>query len=172
MHFNFNERPSMIRIRFVTANTDYSRLIRFQAGLSMPFTPSHVETLTQDGKFYIGALSEGITKHPVGYDSATMITETIVNVPCTPEQEKAFYDFAESKVGLPYDWDAIGSFADPALNLHTPFHGICSAFICWCLRNPTAPYLKWPMTKPFHRISPDILMLILSTHVEVPHEPQ
>lgn len=44
-----------IRIRFVTAGDPLSRLIRFQAGVSMPFTPSHTEALSQDGKFYIGA---------------------------------------------------------------------------------------------------------------------
>lgn len=166
----------MIRIRFVAGTAHSSALIRAQAGVSMPFTPSHTEALTQDGQFYIGAMNEGITRHPVGYDDGKVLilpdgrkAECIVALPCTDEQEEAFYAFAESKVGLPYDWPAIAGFADPLLNLHTPFHEICSAFMCWCLRNPAAPFFKWPMTKPFHRISPDMLLLILSTHVEIPH---
>ena len=38
-----------IKIRFVTSDNALSRVIRLQAGIAMPFCPSHVEALSQDG---------------------------------------------------------------------------------------------------------------------------
>jgi hypothetical protein len=156
-----------IRIRFVTSKGVFSSLIRLQAGVSMPFTPSHTEALTQDGKFYIGAQNSGIRQEPVGYDAKTMLHEKIVELPCTPQQEADFYKFVHSKIGLPYDWAAIEGFVAPGFNLHTAFHEICSAFMCWGIRKVN--YFPWPMTVPFHHISPRDLFLTLSTHVEINH---
>jgi hypothetical protein len=166
---------SQIFIRFVTTKDFSSELIRLDGGVSMPFTPSHTEALTQDGKGYIGArFGSGITLQPVGYDADTLLTlpdgsksERIVSLPCTPEQEAAFYKFVHGKIGEPYDWRAIIGFVDPA-HEHELDHAICSAFMTQSLRDGCS-YFRWPMTKPFHRISPDMLFLILSTHVEIPH---
>lgn len=164
-----------IRIRFVTAGDPLSRLIRFQAGVSMPFTPSHTEALSQDGKSYIGAHYDGgVMARPVGYDAAGLMTlpdgtksERIVDLPCTPEQEAAFYAFVQSKVGEPYDWKSIFGFVAPDLHTHLLDHIICSAFMAAALRS--AKIFPWPMTVPFHHITPRDLLLILSTHVEIPH---
>lgn len=164
----------MIRIRFVTSSDFSSELIRLQAGVSMPFTPSHTEALTQDGKSYIGAHGDvGVALKPVGYDSDTLMTlpdgtksEHIVSLPCTPEQEATFYKFAASKLGEPYDWKAIVGFVDPS-HQHDLDHVICSAFMTQCLRE--CGYFRWLLTKPFHHISPDLLFAILSTHVEIDH---
>lgn len=167
----------MINLRFVTSSAFSSRLIRMQAGVSMPFTPSHVEALTQDGKSYIGAhIDGGIRIRPVGYDSDTLMTlpdgslsERIVALPVLPSQEEAFYSFIASKVGDGYDWKAIVGFGMPDVHLHDFGHIICSAFISAALRVKGCDYFKWPMTVPFHRITPRDLFLILSTHVEIPH---
>jgi hypothetical protein len=165
----------MIKIRFVTSKDFSSELIRLDGGISMPFTPSHTEALTQDGTGYIGArIGSGITFQPVGYDADTLLTlpdgtksERIVSLPCTTEQETAFYSFVHSKIGEPYDLRAILGFIDPA-HEHELDHAICSAFMTQSLRDG-CNYFPWPMTKPFHRISPDMLFLILSTHVEINH---
>lgn len=165
----------MIRIRFVTADDMASGLIRLQAGVSMPFTPSHTEALSQDGKFYIGAhLRGGVLARPVGYDADTLMTlpdgsksERIVSLPCTPEQEAAFYSFVHDKIGAPYDWVSILGFAAPDLHTHLLDHIICSAFMGEGCRSGRV--FPWPMTVPLHHVTPRDLMLILSTHVEIPH---
>jgi hypothetical protein len=164
----------MIRIRLVTGNDITSHLIRLQAGVSMPFTPSHAEALSQDGQFYIGAhVDGGVMARPVGYDAASLMTlpdgsksERIVALPCSAEQEEDFYTIVHSKIGEAYDWKAIVGFVDPG-HQHEFDHVICSAFMAAALR--AANYFPWPMTVPFHHISPRDLLLILSTHVEIPH---
>jgi hypothetical protein len=160
----------MIRLRFVTATGQLSALIRAQAGICMPFTPSHVEALSQDGKSYIGQHYDGgMQARPVGYDADTMMHEKLVELPCTPEQEAAFYAFVNSKIGQPYDWKSIISFVDPALNLHELNHLICSAIMTAGLRAKGCEYFPMPLTVPFHHISPRDLFLILSSHVQIDH---
>lgn len=166
-----------IDIRFVTGKDFISREIALDFTVSMPFKPTHTEALTKDGRFYIGAHGVGgIKKNPVGYDANDIIilpdgskSERIVSLPCTQEQEDAFYVFVESKVGEPYDWLAIAGFVLTEVHLHTFGHLICSAFMSAACRTKGCEVFRWPMTKPFHDISPDILFLILSTHVEIPH---
>jgi hypothetical protein len=170
-----HEGREVIRIRFVTGNALSSQLIRMQGGICMPFTPSHTEALSQDGKFYIGARNDvGISALPIDYDASTLLTlpdgsksERIVSLPSTVEQEDAFYSFVHSKVGEPYDWNAIVSFAMPGVNLHEYGHIICSAFMTAALRK--CGYFPEPLTVPFHHISPRDLLLILSSHVQINH---
>jgi hypothetical protein len=165
----------VIRLRFVTSAGLSSQLIRTQAGLCMPFTPSHTEAVSQDGKFYIGEhIDGGMMARPAGYDADTLMTlpdgsksERIVELPCTPEQEAKFYAFVNSKIGEPYDWKSIISFMAPDINLHQQDHLICSAMMTAALR--AADYFPMPLTVPFHHISPRDLFLILSTHVQIDH---
>lgn len=167
----------MIRLRFVTGSDLISRFIRTQGGIAMPFTPSHVEALSQDGLSYIGAhIDGGILARPVGYDAAKLLTipdgtksERIVSLPCTPEQEAAFYAFVQSKIGSPYDWKSIVGFVMPDINIHDFAHAICSAFIMAGVRTKGCEYFPYPLVVPFHHISPRDLMLILSSHVEIDH---
>lgn len=167
----------MIRLRFITGSSMLSRLIRTQAGVSMPFTPSHTEAVSQDGKFYIGAhVDGGIQARPVGYDAGDLLTlpdgrksELIVSLPCSGAQEQAFYAFANSKIGKPYDWESIFSFAAPDINLHALDHLICSAFMTAALRAKGCEYFPMPLTVPFHHITPRDLLLILSSHVKIDH---
>jgi len=164
----------LIRLRFVTSTDLSSRLIRYQGGVSMPFTPSHAECVSQDGKSYIGAhLDGGVMARPLDYDAGSLMTlpdgsksERIVELPCSDAEEAAFYAFVHSKIGEPYDWKAILGFVDPG-HQHDLDHIICSAFMSAALR--ASGYFQWPMTVPYHHISPRDLMLILSTHVEIPH---
>lgn len=167
----------MIHIRFVTGSALSSHLIRMQAGVSMPFTPSHCEALTVDGKDYIGAhIEDGVRMRPVGYDAAELLTlpdgtksERIVSLDCTDEQEAAFYSFVHAKIGSPYDWKAIIGFEVPDGHYHAFGHLICSAFMCAALRTKNCELFPWPLTVPFHHISPRDLFLILSTHVKIDH---
>ena len=160
-----------IVLRFVTQLDDHlSALIRFQAGVCVPFTPSHVEALSIDGKSYIGQHMEGgMRARPVGYDSAHKIQEILVHLPATEAQYNSFYNHIEGRIGAPYDWKSIVSFIDPAWNLHEKMHEICSSEIVWGLRADPAPYFLWPLTVPFHHISPRDLFLVASSHVQIPH---
>jgi hypothetical protein len=117
----------MITLRFVTADDPLSRLIRAQAGLCMPFTPSHVEAWSRDGTAYVGQhLDGGMQARPVGYDiTMTGRKEKLVDLPCSQSQFNAFHDFLESKIGEPYDWKSILGFALPDVNEHLPQAAIC-----------------------------------------------
>jgi hypothetical protein len=159
-----------ITLRFVTSNAEASRLIRLQAGICMPFTPSHVEALSPDGKFYIGQhIEDGMRARPIGYDAADMLAEKLVALSCTDAQHDSFYGYCERRIGAPYDWQSILSFVDPALNLHDFGHLICSGEMTAGLRAAPAPYFPYPLTVPFHHISPRDLFLMLSGHVEISH---
>lgn len=165
----------MITLRFVTSDDRLSALIRTQAGICVPFTPSHAECVSQDGKFYIGEhFGTGMQARPAGYDSACLMTlpsgkksEAFVALPCTPAQEAAFYKFVTDKIGEPYDWKSIFSFAAPDINLHDVGHLICSAIMTAALR--ACNYFPMPLVVPFHHISPRDLFLILSSHVQIDH---
>lgn len=167
----------LITLRFVTEGDPISGLIRFQAGLSMPFTPSHVECVSLDGKWWIGQHEpDGMKARPAGYDLDKLmklpdgsVSEEFVRLPCTLDQQNCFYDHVNSRIDAPYDITSIANFADPLLNLHVVGDLICSAEMAWALRQNPHPYFNWPTTKPLHRWSPDMLFLVLSTHVEIPH---
>lgn len=167
----------MIRLRFVTCTDAISAMIRAQGGTAMPFTPSHVESLSQDGKSYIGQhMSGGMQSRTVGYDADQVMTlpdgrkaDIIVPLPCTPEQEAAYYAFVHDKIGQPYDWISILGFVLTEVHLHTVGSLICSAVTAAAIRTKGCELFPSPMTVPFHHISPRDLLLILSTHVEIPH---
>jgi hypothetical protein len=166
-----------IRLRFVTLHDAISAAIRLQAGICVPFTPSHVECVSLDGKSWIGQhMDGGMKARSAGYDKATLIklpdgtmSQKFVDLPCTLEQQTAFYAYIESKIGQPYDWESIISFADPAWNLHHSNHLICSAIMTAALRTKGCEYFFMPLTVPFHHISPRDLLLILSSHVQIDH---
>lgn len=165
----------MIVLRFVTGNDLVSRLIRMQAGVSMPFTPSHVEALSPDGKCYVGAhFDGGVAARAIGYDNGQLMTlpdgsksERLINLPASDAERAAFHAFVQSKIGELYDWKAIIGFLDPDVHQHELDHIICSAFMTAALR--ACGYFPSPLTVPFHHISPRDLFLILSTHIKIDH---
>lgn len=165
----------MITLRFVTGNDLVSRLIRMQAGVSIPVTPSHVEALSPDGKAYIGAhFDGGVAARPIGYDNDQLMTlsdgsrsERLIRLPATDQEEAAFHAFVQSKVGEPCDWKAIVGFLEPDVHQHELDHIICSAVMTAGLR--ACSYFPAPLTVPFHHISPRDLFLILSTRTQIEH---
>jgi len=173
-----------IKLRFVTENDFISSAIRFQAGLSVPFVPSHVECVIPldwpdqsiAGRWLGQHEPDGMVARPAGYDAEKLMTlpdgsksQKFVDLPCTLDQQLCFYNHVVSRIGSPYDIKSIADFADPSLNLHDVGSLICSAEMGWALRQNPHPFFPWPLTKPLHRLSPDVLFLILSTHVEVSH---
>ena len=147
----------------------------------MPFTPSHVEALSRDGTGYIGAhIDGGVEKRSIGYDKGQLaripkgydveafpsgICELFLKLEATPEQDAAFHAFLESKIGTPYDWKAILGFVLPR-HEHTPDSSICSALTVLALR--ASGWLRWRLAAPAHLVDPRDLLLILSTHMQIP----
>lgn len=159
----------MITLRFVTADDPLSKLIRMQAGISMPFTPSHVEALSRDGKSYVGQhFDGGMQARPIGYDATEKgVKEKLVDLPCEQSKFEVFHTFCESMLGQSYDWKSIFSWIAPDFNLHIPETAICSAIMTAALRH--CGYFPMPLTVPFHHISPRDLFLILSSNVQIDH---
>lgn len=170
-----------MKLRFVRHKDFSSTLITAQEKTCMPFTPSHVEALTPDGKFYIGArLKGGVSLQPVGYDAGQIASIPIgydttvfpsglcdlsLPLPATPEQDTAFYKYLNDSVGEPYDWLSILGFVIPG-HLHLPNHAICSAKISLALR--ACKWFEWPLAAPAHLIDPRDLLLMISARMEVP----
>ena len=158
-----------IRLRFVEGQGLLSALIEFRESVCMPVVPSHVECIDPETGKYIGQhASGGMMARDPGYDSPFK-GECFVNLPCTDEQEKAFYDSVRAKIGQPYDMEAILGFAMPG-HFHEKFHAICSASMFLELRDG----IDWfpshaPVAVPAHCIDPRDLLLIISAIIEVPH---
>jgi hypothetical protein len=159
----------MIRLRFVEGQGIASDLIEIRESVCMPIIPSHVECVDPETGKYIGQhASGGMLARLPGYD-APFKGECFVDLPCTPEQEKAFYDAARASIGEPYDLVAILGFAVPG-HFHDKFHAICSAKMTLLLRDKANWFpSKVPLAVPFHDIDPRDLLLMLSCIVEIPH---
>jgi hypothetical protein len=124
-----------IVIRFVAEKGLVPWFIRYQAGICMPFTPNHVESVSPDGQWYYGEhIVGGLRKRPKGYDAGKLKAEFFVEIPCTQAQADAYYGYLESKLGMPYDWRSIVSFIFPSWNLHGSGELICSAITGAALR--------------------------------------
>jgi hypothetical protein len=162
-------------IRFVRGTAWESTAIAWQEKACMPFIPSHVEALTPDGKFYIGAhMDGGVRARPVGYDAGLVAKlpdgstcDLQLPLESTPAQDAAFYPFLDSHIGEPYDWRAIIGFLLPE-HEHQPQHAICSALITLALRTPGCEWFRWRLAAPAHLVDPRDLLLMLSTHMQIP----
>ncbi len=156
-------------IRFIAQKGFVPWLIRVQAGIAVPFTPNHVESVSPDGQWYYGEhISGGLRKRPKGYDDATLKAEFFVTISCTQAQADTYYGYLESKVNNePYDWRSIISFLFPSWNLHKRGELICSAITAAAMRQ--GKILPYILTVPFHHISPRDVLLICSVLVDVPH---
>jgi hypothetical protein len=153
-------------LRFIQGRSWISRLIVAQEKTAMPFTPSHVEALTPDGKFYLGAhISGGVMKRPIGYDDGQNRYQLLLTLTATPEQEQLFHDYLAKFVGEPYDWRAIIGFVLPR-HEHDVGHAICSALITLALRH--CRWFEYPLAAPAHLIDPRDLLLMVSARMQVP----
>jgi hypothetical protein len=125
-----------VRLRFVDTQSNLvSRIIR-GAELGVPW--SHVEAVTPTG-LYLGAISvieggfhAGVQARDPSYDK-TWTKHLLVDVPATPAQELAFFGFLQSKIGLPYDLEAIAEMAEGALTGEAPDWANADAYICSAL---------------------------------------
>lgn len=168
-------------IRFMRGTGWESTAIAIQQKTAMPFIPSHVESLSRDGTSYIGAhLNDGVRARPVGYDKDQIaklpagydasvfpngLCELLLNLESTPEQDDKFHSLQEARIGQPYDWKAIIGFLLPN-HEHLTNHAICSAAVTLDLRG--CGWLRWRLAVAAHLVDPRDLLLILSTHMQIP----
>lgn len=152
----------MIRIRFVTCSDAISATIR----LAENFWASHVEAVTPAG-LYLGAHADGgVQSRPVGYDSKTLQRELFVDLPATDQQTSDFYAYLESRIGEPYDFDAILGFV-LRRDVHAKDHAICSALQVLATRK--CGWFNYPLSQHAHEISPRDYLLMLSGQVNIPN---
>ena len=78
------------------------------------------------------------------------------------DQGDKFYAYLKTKIGTPYDYEAILGFAARA-DLHQPGHVICSALQTLALR--ACGYFPTRLAVPAHEISPRDLGLLVSSRV-------
>ncbi len=155
-----------MKIRFVAGKGIISKGIIAQSKTAMPFTPSHVEVISEDGLNYIGAhIDGGVRSRSIGYDKDETEHELILPLEATQEQDRIFYDFMISKIGEPYDWQAILGFIIPE-HFHVANHVICSAVSTLALRR--CEWFEWPVAAPAHLISPRDLLLMISARMQIP----
>lgn len=170
-------------IRIVRGSAWESTAIAMQEKTAMPFTPSHVEALTPDGQFYIGAhIDGGVLARPVGYDKGQIaqmpsgydetafpegLCDLRLTLQATPAQDAAFYAFLNSKINEPYDWKAIVGYLLPE-HEHQTKHAICSALVTLGLRTKGCEWFKWRLAAPAHLVDPRDLLLMLSTQMQIP----
>ena len=147
-----------ILIRFVRSKGWTSDAIALREKTCMPFTPSHTECVTPDGKWLGQHMDGGMQARPAGYDAADVAImpdgrrcEIIVSLPVSQAQADAFYDAAHRAIGEPYDWKAIVGFG-VTFHEHQKFHAICSAKMLLLLR--TLPHAPLPLqAKDYVRLS-------------------
>ena len=128
---------------------------------------AHVDTVMPDGML-VGARNDVMAGYPAGVqirgsDYQKGYTLKRVEIPCTDEQEKAYYDFVLNQVGKPYDSRAIAAFAAGA-DWTTKGAWFCSELCTAALQ--ACGWLR-ELSEPASKIDPDSLLLVLSAFVEV-----
>ena len=114
---------ALFRIRFITERDFVSWAIR-----RVTFSEfSHVEIVSEDGRSYIGAHSDGgVQERPADYCLPSF--ERRYAIPCSDAQLEKIMAYARSKIGTPYNFlDIVGLLFHR--NLTTKGRVICSMFV-------------------------------------------
>ena len=149
--------PGYVRLRFTTSRLGmFGKLIRWR---TMGYI-SHVEGVLSDGSIIAALASEGVRHKSADYD-ATSTSQIFVDVLMPADSRKKWEAYLWSRVGRPYDWDAI---AGQALHLdwRRPGGFICSMLMALSLRE--AGVFRRPLSERAHEITPRDLLLVLSAH--------
>jgi uncharacterized protein YycO len=128
---------------------------------------AHVDTVLPDGTL-LGARNDVMAGYPAGvqirgadYQQGYALRR--VALPCTDDQQKAYYDFVMAQVGKPYDSKAIAAFA-VGRNWRSPDAWFCSELNAAGLEESgVVP----PLSAPCNKIAPDDLLLVLSALVAI-----
>jgi len=149
--------PFCARLRFVTRDGNWlSALINWR---EMSYV-SHVEAVLSDGSIIAALIGEGVVRKPNDYDK-TSTSQIFVDVEMSDHALFLWESYLKSRLGRPYDLDAIAGIA---VHLDWRHRGgfMCSMIQTLALR--AADVFHWPLSEPAHEITPRDLLLILSAH--------
>lgn len=152
-----------ITLQFAASSSLTSRLIAWFGHGQF----AHVDTVMPDGTL-LGARNDVMDGFPAGVqiraaDYQKGYTLKRVVIPCTDEQQAAYYDFILSQVGKPYDSIAIAAFA-AGTNWTQKGAWFCSMIVTFALQK-----CKWlkALSEPPTKIDPNSLLLVISAFVDV-----
>jgi len=157
--------PGVARLRFVQTRGNWlSKLIDWRTMGKV----SHVEAVMPDGSIIAALIGEGVVRKPGDYDT-TSTSQIFVDVAMSSHALDLWTKYLESRLGRPYDMDAIVGIA-LHLNWHQRLGFICSMLLTLSLRKScTFPV---PLSEPAHEVTPRDLLLILSGHPSVTIHPK
>lgn len=128
---------------------------------------SHVDTVLPDGTLLgarddvIDGIPSGVQIRPASYVAGETVLR--VTIPCTDEQEAKYYASARSKIGCPYDEEAIAAFI-VGRNWRDPGAWYCSEANADDLETSG---LVPRLIAPANKIAPDDLLLVISALVPI-----
>lgn len=128
---------------------------------------AHVDTVMPDG-LLLGARNDMMAGFPAGVqlrsaDYQQGYTLKRVTLPCSDDQQKAYYDFVLAQVGKPYDSKAIAAFV-VGRDWRTPDAWFCSEL---CAAGLEASGVVPPLSASCNKIAPDDLLLVLSALTDI-----
>lgn len=158
---------SQIVMQFAASSSLTSRLIAWFGHGQF----AHVDTVMPDGTL-LGARNDVMEGFPAGVhiraaDYQKGYTLKRVAIPCTDEQQAAYYDFVLAQVGKPYDSIAIAAFA-----AGTDWNNR-DAWFCSELNTAALQKCGWlkPLSEPPNKVDPDSLLLVLSAFIDLTSSP-
>lgn len=157
---------SKIRVQFVRGKAFSSKLIGY-GGRKF----SHVDIMLPDGRL-LGARSdvvgeaprEGVYIRPQDYEKWEL--RMLVEVPCTPEQQAAFYNAALSQLGKEYDKWAILGFIF-GRNWREDDKWICSELLMFCAETAKLVPSLWIAANQINPAMAAISMVSISSKATV-----
>lgn len=123
---------------------------------------SHVDAILPDGRLLGARLDGGVAIRPAGYAKFNRVFR--VDIPCTDEQERTFYNFLSLEVGKPYDKEAIAGIV-LGRDWHDPSAWYCSELIADKMEK--SALFPYPLSAPAYKIEPDPLLLAISARYRV-----
>lgn len=107
---------------------------------------------------HIQGIAAGVQIRPPGYVASAERVKA-VDIPCTPDQAKAFYRFLQDQIGKPYDQWGIAGFV-AGRDWREPDSWFCSELQGAALEH--AGIFRWRLAVETNKLTPDGLYLALS----------
>ena len=148
----------MIQLQFVATKDLGSELIEWFGHGQY----SHVDCVMPDGRLLGARLDGGVAVRQPDYE--VFSRRTRVELPVEYLAEHQWLDWLLGQVGKPYDRTAIAGFAS-GRDWREQDSWFCSELASAGLEH--CGYFQFPLTVPANKITPDDLILVLSSHVAV-----
>lgn len=142
-----------IKLQFLQGTDASSRMIQwFSHG---PW--SHVDAVLDDGTLLGARADGGVAIRPSSYTGADKTCRA--DIPCTPEQEAAFYRFLALQIGKPYDMTGIIGFVADR-NWRQDDSWFCRELVT--AAEEQCGLFPYPLVSPANKITPTDAYLLSS----------